>query len=208
MQTKFILAFFRVSVTVLFYLMLLLTLVVLLTGGLTIFSNGKKSWTGSFDHYDYEFMGYHAKKEQTPFTYSSDSLIRYQEARNRYQVQVEPRSGIGYYTLGIKVLLMSLGLAILWHFMKIFKDTRLDHPFRHGITRRLRMLAALFIIADCIKFIHYFVLNKLVKQSVASPDFELSAEVGDGLITGMILLIIAVIFQRGIELQEENALTV
>jgi hypothetical protein len=66
----------------------------------------------------------------------------------------------------------------------------------------------LFIASDLFNLLNYFLLNSFIKQSIASPHLKLITKVGDGFIIGLVVWIIAVVYQRGIDLQEENALTV
>jgi hypothetical protein len=142
------------------------------------------------------------------FMYSKDSLVQYKPLKDHYTLKVKPDSFAGYYAMGIKLITMLLGIGILWNFMKIFKETRLDNPFRHTVTKRMKILAILFIIIDVLKLADYFFFKHIINQSLPSPRFQLITETGNGFITGLIIWIIAVIYQRGIELQEENTLTV
>ena len=208
MPSKFILSFLRVSVTILFYLVIIVTVVFLIASLLNISGKSDHAKKLTNKTYTYEVKGFSKKSKDVPFTYSEDRLVRYQPVKEQYTLQIEPNSAIGYYTLIMKLIFMGLGISVLWNFMKIFRETRLDNPFKHSITKRLKILAALFIISDVLKFIDYLLFNSFLRQSIASPNFELITDVGDGIISGMIIWIIAVIFQRGIALQEENALTV
>jgi len=56
--------------------------------------------------------------------------------------------------------------------------------------------------------IHYFIINALIHQSLESPTLQLLTDFGDGIITGLIILVIAMVYQRGVEIEEENNLTV
>lgn len=207
MPSRFILSFLRVCTSILFYLLIFFTLIFVVTSILNISGNNqaKKLTRKTFS---YEVLGTDSKNQEAPIVISSDSLVSIRPIQNHYTVQVEPNSVIGYYAFLSKLIFFALGIAVLWNFKKIFKETNLDHPFRPGITRRLKILAALFIISDVLKFIDYLLFNSFLKQSIASPRFQLLTDVGNGIITGLIIFVIAVIFQRGIALQEETSLTV
>jgi hypothetical protein len=158
--------------------------------------------------FSYEVLAIDSKNPEPPSTLSADSLVSYRPIQNHYTVQVEPNSAIGYYAFLTKLIFLALGIGVLWNFKKIFKETNLDHPFKVSITKRLKILAALFIISDVLKFIDYLLFNSFLHQSIASPRFQLLTNVGDGIITGLIIFVISIIYQRGIALQEETALTV
>ena len=103
---------------------------------------------------------------------------------------------------------MGMGIAVLWNFNKIFSETNLDDPFKYSIPKRLKILAALFIGADLLKLADYFLFNSFIKQSIAMAHLKLITDTGSGIITGLIIWIIAIVYQKGVDLQEENALTV
>jgi len=158
--------------------------------------------------YSYDAKIFRKGDNEVPFTYSADSTVRFHTLSDRFTLQIEPQSAIGYYALITKLIFLGLGIAVLWNFKKIFQETNLDHPFRYSIIRRLKILAALFIISDVVKLIDYFLFNSFLHQSIASPNLRLVTDTGNGIVTGLIIWIIAVVYQRGIALQEENALTV
>lgn len=208
MSLKLILSFLKVSVTILFYFLLIITLVVFITSVINIADKTASQKKFSNKIYDYEVKSFEPNKTAALVTYSSDSLIRYEQVKDRFIVQIEPRSAMGYYALVMKLIFMTLGISILWNLKKIFKQTNLQNPFNNTITKRIKTLAVLFIISDFFKFIDYLLFNSFLHKSVSAPALQLITNIGDGIITGMILLIVAVIFERGIALQEENALMV
>jgi hypothetical protein len=101
-------------------------------------------------------------------------------------------------------------VGIFWHFMQLFRRTNLENPFNRKIVSRLKIVALFFILLDVLKLVQSVVygifLTKSFPHTVLGPDFFYIF--GKNLITGIIIWIIAIIFQRGIDLQEENALTV
>jgi hypothetical protein len=209
MSYKFILAFLKISVTILYYFLIVVTIVFVVTSILNLMGGDTKPIYGfNNKNYNYEVTGLGAKSKEPSYTYSKDSLVRYHEVSDRYMLQVEAHSAFGFYALITRFLFLCLGISILWNFKKIFGETKLDNPFKYNMVKRLKILALLFIFSDVLKLIDYILFNNLLRRSVANPHFGLNADIGDGIITGMIILLIAVVYQRGIALQEENALTV
>lgn len=206
MGTKLIFSFLKVSVSILFYLLIAFTVVILLASLWHMASGDTEKLTNFTYSYDAKIFR-HGDKE-LPFTYSADSTVRYHQTPDRYMLQLEPNSSIGYYALISKLIFLCLGIAILWNFKKIFQGTNLNRPFQDSIVRRLKLLAALFIISDILKLMNYFLFNSFLHQSITTPKFQLLTDVGSDLITGLIIWIIAVVYERGAALQEENALTV
>jgi hypothetical protein len=207
MTSKTILSFLRISVTVLFYLMCLVTFIFLVTSLLNIAGFNIEA-PGGKSQFTYEVVGFNTNTSEPAYVYSNDSIVRYQGIVDHYKVQVKPDSVIGIYSFISKLISMSFAIGILLVFMRIFKETKLENPFIYTISRWLRMLAALFIISDVLEIINYFVLNRLLRNSISSPDFELLTVVGGDLITGLIIWVIAEIYQKGLAIQDENALTV
>ena len=157
--------------------------------------------------FSYEVVSFGPKTE-IPATITSDSIVRYQPIQNHFKLDVQPNSVFGFYAFISNLLFLLLGIGILWNFKKIFKETNLDLPFRISIAKRLKILAALFIITDLLKIINYIAFNSLLNQSVTSPKFQLLTTIGDGIITGLIIFVISIIYQRGTSFQEETSLTV
>jgi hypothetical protein len=207
MKSKYILSFLRVSVSVLFFILLFFSVFFLGASIVAIMGNNR-GMEMTNKSYTYKVKAFGLKNEAEPITYSQDSIIQYHRVADEYAVQVDPKSSMGYYSLLMKLVYMGLGLAVLWNFKKIFKETNLRSPFKNSIIRRLKTLAILFIVSDLIKLADYFLFNSYLHQSIASPKFQLLTDVGNGFITGLVILIIAVIYERGKELEEENALTV
>jgi hypothetical protein len=207
MKSKYILSFLRISVSILFYILLVFSVLFLIASIASVAGNDKAT-DMTKKSYSYKVKAFGLQNTEEPYTYSQDSIIKYQRVADEYAVVIVPRSTIGYYAMIMKLLYMALGLGILWNFKKIFKETNFKQPFKSIIIKRLKLLAALFIISDLVKLLDYFIFNSYLHHSLASPKFQLLTDVGNGFITGLVILIIAVIYERGKELEEENALTV
>jgi hypothetical protein len=207
MKSKYILSFLRISVSILFYILLVFSVLFLIASIASVAGNDKAT-DMTKKSYSYKVKAFGLQNTEEPYTYSQDSIIKYQRVADEYAVVIVPRSTIGYYAMIMKLLYMALGLGILWNFKKIFKETNFKQPFKSIIIKRLKTLAALFIISDLVKLLNYFLFNSYLHHSLASPKFQLLTDVGNGFITGLVILIIAVIYERGKELEEENALTV
>lgn len=208
MSAKVVLAALRVSVSVAYYIACLAALLFLVVSMINLAGNRNGGRKLTSQTYAYEVKRFDAESEGVPYTYSADSLVRYQGVNDHYALEVEPQSSMGYYALLMKLIFVGLGIGILWNFKKIFDKTHLERPFSHAVVKRLKILAALFVLTDVLKLVDYFVFNSFLRRSLASPHFELLTTVGDGMITGLIVWAIAVIYQRGVSLQEETALTV
>jgi hypothetical protein len=107
-----------------------------------------------------------------------------------------------------KLIQLLFATAILWIFKKIFKELKPDNPFKLNFVKYLKILAALFITSDLIRIPHYVIFNGFIHRSLPAPRFELLIEIGNGIIIGLIVWVVAVIYQRGVALQTENELMV
>ena len=207
MKTKYILSFLRFSVSVLFYILLVFS-VLFLVASIASVAGNEKAGEMTKKSYSYRVKAFGLQNTSEAFTYSPDSIVKYQRVADEFSVVIAPRSAMGYYAMIMKLIFMAIGLGILWNFKKIFKETNLRHPFKNSIIRRLKTLAALFIVSDLVNLLDYFLFNSYLHHSITSPKFQLLTDAGNGFITGLVILIIAVIYERGKELDEENALTV
>lgn len=207
MKPKFVLSFLSIATRILMWVLIVFTGFLLCVTIFNIAGNDKdKKLKGK--NYVYEMMAFGEGQAERSYLYTADSLVRYRNIANRYTVEIEPNSVIGYYTLFIKLAFMGLGIAVLWNFKKIFGETNLDDPFKYSIIKRLKILAALFICADLLKLADYFLFNNFMRASVAKLHLGLITNIGSGIMTGLIIWIIAIVYQKGVDLKEENALTV
>ena len=141
--------------------------------------------------------------------YSKDKRIKISE-KNDYMVQVEARSLFYWLALFVKTLELSMITAIFWSFMRLLRQVNLQDPFDQKLVTRLKSLALLFIILDVIKLLQNVNFSVFLSRAFlwTSVQMDMIYSVGGNIITGLIILVIALVFQRGIELQDENALTV
>jgi hypothetical protein len=208
MPSKLILSFLKVSVSVLFYFLAFVTVVFFLASIANLVGNANDTNKLTGNSYNYEVRSFTPATAESSINHSTDGVASFHAITDRFIVQIQPTSVMGYYALVMKLLFMGLGVAVLWNFKKIFSQTNLNDPFNDSVTRRLKVLSALFIVSDVLKLVDYFAFNSFLHQSINSPHFKLITDVGNGTITGLVIWLIAVIYERGIALKEENALTV
>lgn len=110
----------------------------------------------------------------------------------------------------IYMLLFSVILAITYHLKGIFENFKHNHHFTKMNIRRLRIIAIIIIIAPIIQYILSLIVNHVLFINLKlGPFLQLSPSLGIGfLITGLFLLLIIEIFKIGMDLEEENKLTV
>ncbi|GAB3338931.1 hypothetical protein GCM10027299_51430 [Larkinella ripae] len=225
MKPQFIFSFLRIGTSFLYYAMIAITVLVFAKGVLGFFGNPtpdrsaqfshevvahKVTGTGSgaflFDSGGPIRMRMDGREPGTAF--SADSLLQFHPIVNRYRLEIKPKSVLGYYSFAVVMLNCLLVIGILGLFRRIFSEASVREPFKAGISNNLVRLALLFAVSDGLKLIHYLVFNRLVEQHLSNPGFDLMTEIGSGFITGLIVYAIAIIYQRGLSIQEENALTV
>lgn len=121
---------------------------------------------------------------------------------------------INYFiTITLLMTIVSILKAILFYLIvKILYDKKLNllHPFNAETQRFIQKIAylSLGIGSAAISGVNY--TNWLFLQGISMPDIQ-SMKFGGAdvwLFMGIILLVIAQIFKRGIEIQAENELTI
>ena len=206
MKPQFVFSLLRVSTNILYVLMIFLTIVIFITTILRISGISKmKDHKPVFTH---DVMAFGKNRLKPVVTYSADSIVSYATVPERYKLEVEPNSALGYFSFFATLVHLGIAIAILGLFSKIFRENNLIHSFKHDVYKRLVMLAIMFGLSDVFTLINYFIFGSLVKRSFPTPHFELITDVGNGLITGLVIYAIAIIYQKGLSIQEENELTV
>jgi hypothetical protein len=207
MSSKRILNALRIITNIGFYALILITVYFVVVFVLNIFSEGKTTADKNGGGLKFDMMAFDSGKLPSPYNHTSDGRISYQQ-KNQFTMEATPQSSIGYSTFFFHLLQMLFGLAILYILRKLFRQLRAGDIFKEEAIRLLKILAAVFIVSDLVKIVEYIVVNALVRRSISSPHFQLFTVIGNGIFTGMIILVIAFVYQRGVALQEENALTV
>lgn len=207
MKHTHLIAVFKVLTTIGFYFLIMITAVFLLFFLMNATGNNAVS-SSTFKYNKYKVMSFTGNSSPSDVKYSGNKQLRYQPLQNEYYVQINPSSLFGYYTALVTFIHLLLGIFTLWTFRKILKEIQLDAPFTGKVVRLLKYVAAVFIIADLIKILNYLIFNQYLHQQMPMQGFKLESEIGNGFIIGAITYIITVIYQRGVELQTENNLTV
>jgi hypothetical protein len=208
MKIKFILTILKIGAAILFYFLLVITVVVAGRYAFTLIENKPGEYITIQDDNMQSVFTHLNDKATAPYTYSPDHQARYKEKITLYSIDIKPNSVAGYYYMAATLIFLSIGVLILGKFRKVFTEIKLDEPFRATVVKHLQILGYLFILAEILGFIHYFILGKLINNTFHAPALHQVSEKGSGLLIGMIILIIAVVYKRGLEIYEENSLTV
>ncbi|MBG6233543.1 hypothetical protein IWX76_000098 [Pedobacter sp. CAN_A7] len=110
----------------------------------------------------------------------------------------------------IYILLFSVILAVTYQLKGIFENFKHNQHFTKINIKRLRVIAIIIIVAPIIRYILSLIVNQVLFSNLKlGPFLQLSPSLSIGfLITGIFLLLIIEIFKIGVDLEEENKLTV
>ena len=73
----------------------------------------------------------------------------------------------------------------------------------------MKIIAAIFIASELLHFIDYLVFTQFIHHSALLPQFQFPPlTIGHNITLGLVIWVLAIVFQRGEELQSENNLTV
>lgn len=125
-------------------------------------------------------------------------------------------SAFYFSPLGMLILLFSCvkGMAViygLWLLRQVFRKVSEDEPFPEQVGRRIRGMGLVFIGVDVLKIVYYALFQHFCNGMFPAGrgiKVSLEIEVGSGIIMGLLLLCLAVLFRRGEEIYTEQQLTV
>lgn len=141
------------------------------------------------------------------------SFINPEWASRTYQVNLEVFNirahSIWYYSFGMSINILVLGLkAYIWYVVfELLSKLKLQSPFSMEVERKLEIIAyqllGVWILSSFIwkTYIHYLLQDTSIQLPEISGGDEYFFMAG-------IMYIISQVFKRGIEMQEENQLTV
>ena len=208
MKSKWVISTLKVIFSIGFYLMAVVTICFLVGSVINLIEKDKPAPINITNGLTYEVLAFDKSKSPSHFIYSPDSTFRYQPAPGKFQLEAVRGSALGYYTVFYKFMQVLFATVIFWIFRRIFKEIKPDKPFKLNLVKYLKILAALFITSDLVRIPHYIIFNRFVHRSLPGPGFQLLIEIGNGAIIGLIIWVVAMIYQRGVALQAENDLTV
>jgi hypothetical protein len=215
MSAVFLFNFLRKATALIFFVFALSGLIYFIVGCRSIIINqspaaGYKGFQGASAGYNVQGLSISRESDHQSDFYSKDSLVKVSEKTDYHIIQVKARSSFNYLALFAQTIQVGIILLIIWNFRQLFRQENFQHPFTRKVVRKLKKLAILFIALDVVRLIQYFTysifLEKLNMYPVIQADLVFGS-VGN-ITTGLIVWVIAVIFQRGIDLQEESELTV
>ncbi|EOR94148.1 hypothetical protein ADIARSV_2682 [Arcticibacter svalbardensis MN12-7] len=110
----------------------------------------------------------------------------------------------------IYILIFSVILAVTYQLKGIFENFKHNQHFTTINIKRLRVIAIVIILAPIIRYILSLIVNQILFSNLRlGPFLKLLPSLSIGfLITGLLLLMIIEIFKIGVDLEEENKLTV
>jgi hypothetical protein len=112
----------------------------------------------------------------------------------------------------LMIIVAMLRATMFYIIVKIFHDKKLDlvKPFNETIRRFILRIAYLALGIGLFSFWGAKYIEGIVRQGVTIPDLQ-HLRLGGAdvwLFMGVVLLVIAMIFKKGIEIQNENDLTI
>ncbi len=124
-----------------------------------------------------------------------------------------PEAGIMFiFQFALVIPLLAMGLLIIFHLKKIFTTIASGDPFSTENSKRIRVIGWTVIAASVLKALLSFFLGIYFSTLVNLPGLVLTANLRltdfGGVFVGIIILILAEVFQHGARLQEESNLTV
>ena len=111
---------------------------------------------------------------------------------------------------GVYILLIGILIFITYHIRKIFKNFENNQHFINNNIIHLRLIAGIITIAPILQIILMLVANHIIEDNLKlGPFLNLSTSFNYGLfISGIMLFSVIEIFKLGIELEDEQKLTV
>lgn len=210
MKPKFIISFLYYFIWIALVVLTLATVLFLVTSIINMHDKSKSGFVSEFMESGFPVSIYHDVATKVDYSYASDSTFRYIPVIKEYNVQVKSNTSLAYYFFIFKIILLSLNLIAPWFILKILKTIKQGNPFNFQSVKYLKIIAVIFITADILIFINNLIFNQFINQSELQHGFQFpnSYSIGSGVFIGLVIWILAVIFERGVELQNENDLTV
>ncbi len=111
------------------------------------------------------------------------------------------------------LVLVELGAAqlIVYHLRKLFANIRADRPFATENSRHIRIVGLASIAGSVLVSLVCLAAGYFAMGEIRIPGVVVSPRLGSpmtGIFLGLVILVLAEVFRRGAELQEDHDLTV
>lgn len=199
----------RVIVNIAYYVAALLALLVVILKSMALvmgtqdLTDPKRRLTTNFD------VKAFPKKDTVSdqLIYGTVPTAALEKKQDMYTLHVTSRSPLGIFSFIMTLLGAIAVVAGMGWLRKIFADTTAKEPFRAVNATRIRNIGLLLIVSDLVRLLGYFIFGRMTTPYFALH-FERLMEVGSGFWMGLLLLALAVVYRRGVEIYNENQLTI
>lgn len=119
--------------------------------------------------------------------------------------------GLHMASMGAFAVAVFLVAWVFWSIRQVIRSALDGHPFDRRNVSRLRRAGVLLVVGSVAWPLSRYVLATAVLQRVAIEGVPLSASMSlpsDGILSGLLLLVLAAVFAHGADLEDERSLTV
>lgn len=122
-----------------------------------------------------------------------------------------PNTALALGLLSFVLIALTVALVVIFQFRKIFRTLAASEPFARGNVRRIRIIAAIMIGAEIVRVIALSLVSLFLRAHLVTEGIAVRAAVDfrPGVIfAGLAFLVLGEVFRVGVELREEQSLTV
>lgn len=206
-QTTFNIVKSLVNVT--FYIVALLALLVVILKTMALMM-GSSTLTDTSTQLTVNFdVKAFPKKDTVPprLIYGSLENAGLEKKQDMYILRTTSRSPLGIYSYIITLLGSIAVVTGMGWLRKVFADTTVKEPFLAINAVRIRNIGLLLIASDLARLIGYYIFNRMTNPYF-SPYIQQIMDVGNSFWMGLLVLALAVVYRRGVEIYKENQLTI
>lgn len=156
----------------------------------------------------FEVMDFGGKDSAAPYRYSENNKAALQPIPHKYRLLVPQHTALGYVHYLISLLQLGASLCIIWFLKKILGNISLKEPFTAQSARYIQMIGLALIFIDLVKIVQYILFSSMAKDYFEGSRLELVTNIGGNIWLGLIIIALAVVYRRGVEIYSENQLTI
>lgn len=156
-----------------------------------------------------------------PFLYKDGKktplLRKDKEQTSRYSINhkilLSPSSWQGLLSLLFEMIYIAMLVYGIYLLKRLLVNSAEKTPFLRQNVKTIRMLSYLIFGSVVLKWIYHDIIQELIKQSIDSSyiftiNIGFNSDTFSMLTLGFLILILAYVFEHGVELKEEAALTI
>lgn len=156
----------------------------------------------------FEVMKFGGEDVQTVYQQADNNKAYLETMPDRFKMQVAYKSGLGYYDYFVSLFFIVATITIVGLLRKALNSVTAEQPFLPENATRIRNIGLWLLGVDIVKLVHYLIFGGIAGGYFPGTKVQLVTSIGNGTWLGLLIICIAIVYQKAVEIYHDQQLTV